>query len=579
MIIVNTLITVVPIVLLGMIAYEVNYNNMKKSISNSVNIVFNQVNGRIEEYFDSIDALTRTLFLNPNLQTTLITEPEEYRLHYKNVQNYLNSFMELNKSIKGIWYRGYDENEYSASSYVSQEIVNYATNFDKDKLKRGKLYFSDPIIDKGVISDEFLAIRGVRSIITQKYFKEVGVGIFILNRRVLDNIIRDSNLNEKSEMFIINSHNTIIASTNSQKTGTVLSQELLSGGGIDKLVEVDNISYIVKISTVKKAEWRLVAVIPSDELLKEGNVIKASITIIVVILFILVIFINIFFNIMITRPIKKLADAFDKVASGDFKSKVRFSEKNEITKIADNFNNMVAEIKTLTRNIVNTQQRLYETEIEKKMYELNGLQSQINSHFLYNTLHCIRGMALSGAERDVVKMIENLVVFFRYAAKNGDYVSLNDEIRHLNAYFEIQNMRFGNRFRTVFCIEHDVVELKILKLILQPLAENAVFHGLEKRKGVGIVKIIARREGNYIVIKVIDNGAGMNAVKLEQLRNSLSKEQTDRENNTDKGSIGIINISKRLQIFYENNYSITIKSWENKGTAIILRLVCKREAS
>nr|WP_286672431.1 sensor histidine kinase [Cohnella hashimotonis] len=289
----------------------------------------------------------------------------------------------------------------------------------------------------------------------------------------------------------------------------------------------------------------------------------------------IVILVVVSFNFRLTHPITKMADAFDSAASGDFDAKLRFGYKNEITVIQDHYNNMLDQIKKLTEHLLQSQQQLHETEMDKQLYQLNGLQSQINAHFLYNVLHSIRGMSLSNAKREVAAAIDNLVSYFRYITRTDEYVLLFKELEHLDTYIDIQKIRFGERLQFKISMDPALKSQYIVKLILQPLVENSLFHGLEGKSGRWMIKIHANRTDadDEILIKVMDNGLGMNEEKLASLNATLAGESTSTSESGNLGQgIGLVNIHKRIQIYYGETYGLTIKSWQDRGTVVTIKV-------
>jgi sensor histidine kinase YesM len=180
-------------------------------------------------------------------------------------------------------------------------------------------------------------------------------------------------------------------------------------------------------------------------------------------------------------------------------------------------------------------------------------------------------MALSNAVEEVGSMIQNLVLFLRYATKSGEYVTFGQEVKHLETYIEIQKVRFGSRFQINFDIGKDLYEHKILKLTHQPLIENAIFHGLEQKPGKGVIKVRAYMESKDVVIKVMDNGMGIEPEKLELLSRALCS-GCDCDFKREGQGIGIINIQKRIRMYYGDGYGLSVKSRINLGTVFILRI-------
>lgn len=203
-----------------------------------------------------------------------------------------------------------------------------------------------------------------------------------------------------------------------------------------------------------------------------------------------------------------------------------------------------------------------------------ALQSQINPHFLYNTLESIRSEALLNQNPSIAKMTETLSRFFRYCISNqSDIITLRDEILNLNDYFYIQKYRFGDRFSLDIEIDDEkALETYMPKMILQPLVENAIFHGLENKKNGGRITIHSTLASGILYLWVNDNGVGMNAEQLQKLNYRLLHPETPQLVNGRHKGIAMANINKRIQLMFGPEYGIRISSIEQKGTDIEIRL-------
>jgi two-component system sensor histidine kinase YesM len=217
-------------------------------------------------------------------------------------------------------------------------------------------------------------------------------------------------------------------------------------------------------------------------------------------------------------------------------------------------------------------QKLYMTELSKKQADLAAIQSQINPHFLYNTLDCIRGIAISEGVEVVANISTAMSKIFRYSIKAANFVKVEDELECIKKYLSIIQIRHGNRFTIKYDIDENVNKMIIPKMTFQPLVENAVFHGLERRSGEGLLAISAKMDGNVMVFEIFDNGVGMNEETLEKLKESLKEDVLTQHKLTENKSIGIRNINQRLKLIYADGYNIAIESKVSEGTRIIISI-------
>lgn len=595
MILINSLLAVLPLIIFGSIFFSISLNNSKTSISNTMNLLFKQVNGRVSEYFSTIDQLTQTMTYNIRLQNLLIGSDKNNPENKKEINQYFQLYKDINNSITDILFVELSENVFTNkdngfilpwqiinqtnSTLVNEELRNYITNLINTEITNqtiinGKMHIYGIYRDNVIQKDYFLGIRVMKSITNENApYEPKGIFIFMLDKKILSSIIDNNDMPVSTAIAIIDPNESIIASSGGTNVFETGNYDLIMHDKTLKWNKINNELYMIETAPLLNTNWKIVAQISDKEFIKETTILRNLLIFIIFILVIITILSTMILNIKITQPLKKLVDVFDKVAVGNFKVKLNFKTKNEVTSIADSFNKMVSDLDNLTHNIFNTQQRLFETEIQKNQFKLNGLQSQISSHFLYNTLSCIRGMARKNAYEDINTVIKNLVAYFRYNSKGSEYVTLNDEILHLENYFAIQKMRFGDRFKFVYEISDDLKNQEMIKLSLQPIVENVFLHGFDNKHGKGIVKIKVEKESDKVIVKVYDNGSGMTEETIKTLKTSLIT--TGLEEITESHSIGIVNIQQRTKLYYGNEFGVTIKSWEGIGTVFILSLPYK----
>ncbi len=339
--------------------------------------------------------------------------------------------------------------------------------------------------------------------------------------------------------------------------------------------DVNGVKCIIQLFTLPEMEGKIVTIVPINELFSELSEIKRSNLIGFVVAFVLISIPLIIVMMNIVTPLKKLMGFMHFIKSGNLKAlKKRISLEGyaEISVMADEFNNMLDEINGLAHRLLDSNTRLYKIELEKKQSELAFLQSQINPHFLYNTLESIRGIASAAGVEEIKDMTGALIHIFRYSIKGTEEVSLSEEIEIVKSFVKIQQIRFRNRFDIDYIIDPYTLECKVPKMILQPIIENAIYHGLEpiSRKGSLILKC-AVEAGNELFISVKDNGVGIEPSMLDTLRTELSMiSKTEWAHG--RSSIGIVNVNNRLKLIYGEHYGVSIITGVDEGTEVILRI-------
>lgn len=257
----------------------------------------------------------------------------------------------------------------------------------------------------------------------------------------------------------------------------------------------------------------------------------------------------------ISSPVKELNRVTNLVAKGDLSVKAEISSGGEIGELGESMNLMIDKINELLEQVTNEQIRLRKAEFEL-------LQSQINPHFLYNTLDTIVWLAESGDEKMVVNMVENLSEFFRISlSKGNEVITLHDEIQHVRSYLEIQKVRYSDILTYTIDIPEDLNNLMIPKISVQPLVENALYHGIKNKRGMGRIDITGRKENNNLVISVIDNGIGMKEGELEKVRNGIVFGKTGN------GKVfGLYNVNERIRLKFGEKSGVSIESVYGEGT-------------
>lgn len=261
----------------------------------------------------------------------------------------------------------------------------------------------------------------------------------------------------------------------------------------------------------------------------------------------------------ITEPIRKLSEATKQAGSGDFAVRAKEDSNDELAVLNTSFNQMLEKIGQLVEDIRIEQRNL-------RQAELKVLQAQINPHFLYNTLDSIIWLAEAGEKEQVVQMVSALSDFFRTTLSKGkDYITLQEEETHIRSYLQIQQIRYRDILEYDIRIPQELTQYPILKLTLQPLVENALYHGIKNKRGVGHIIVTGREEEDRLVFSVRDDGIGMTPDHLGRVRALIGGEQSDKEASS---GFGLFNVNQRMQLNYGPEYGIKIDSRYEEGTEV-----------
>ena len=322
--------------------------------------------------------------------------------------------------------------------------------------------------------------------------------------------------------------------------------------------------------------WQLIAFVQEDALLRRMAMVMRFAYLMGFSVFLLL---SVFFFVLrkqVNEPIGQILDFMRRQAQDSSEETLELKTKNELDQIAQGLNAMLKQQRQMVRENLKDKERLYETELSQKQSEIAALTNQINPHFLYNTLDCLHGMALAGGMDDLEEIIASMAYIFRYATRSSAYVRVEEEITSIVRYMNIVRIRHGGRIAAKYEVEPDTLELEIPKMILQPIVENAVSHGLEMVNRQGALCIRAWRDGDDLFMTVSDDGSGMDEETLSLLRTGLIITQEDT---ADRSShIGLTNIHRRIRLLYGAACGVTVESQPDQGTTVTLRLRARRQA-
>lgn len=295
------------------------------------------------------------------------------------------------------------------------------------------------------------------------------------------------------------------------------------------------------------------------------NMISSSIIVFAVIL-LAIIFLSYLIPRSIIRPIQRLGAVTDQVAKGDLTVRSDVHAGVEVNVLSDSLNTMIDKINELLEQVTKEQIRLRKAEFEL-------LQSQINPHFLYNTLDAIVWLAESGEQKKVVSMVGSLSEFFRMSLNQGkDVVSIKEELQHVRSYLEIQQVRYQDILRYEICVPEELYVYRIPKITIQPLVENALYHGIKNKRGVGKITITGYEEDGVFYVQVEDNGIGITEERLEQVRNGILGKVA-----TGKAIYGLYNVNERIRLNFGEQYGISLESSYGEKTKVSVKLPCVAE--
>ncbi len=392
------------------------------------------------------------------------------------------------------------------------------------------------------------------------------IGILLVNTEIsyLEKICNDMKLTENHRIIILHDNYTIY-DTKPEYIAQYTDDSLFSipQNTDTKLFElsVDHEQMFAASYTSSSSNWRIISLIPKNELFSDIYALQRfniAILIISMVISLLLLFI---ISRQIVVPINRLVKIMKITEAGDFSNRIRVDRTDEIGTLSLSYNSLIDKVNELIHEV-------YLQKIIAGELELQMLQSQINPHFLYNTLESISMLATIHDDEVTAQMAADLGSILRYSISNiNQQVSLGDEISQLQKYIDIQQLRFRSQYAIHIHIEQKYYVVPMPKLILQPLVENAIYHGMSSVRQDGRITIsAAMQDSSTLLITIFDNGIGMSEEEVQSLNSYINGE------NNLFHSIGLKNVHRRIQLFCGSQYGISIESTKNKGTSVYVRI-------
>ena len=371
-------------------------------------------------------------------------------------------------------------------------------------------------------------------------------------------------VNEAGEKIYLNSSSTGMDIQNLNLKELIETAEQYSESTFR--TRLDGTEYFITKKKMKSTGWNLVHIIPQSWLL--ADLWKISMLIVTAVAGTLLVTLFSLNRILtnVIRPLKKLERHMGRVSLENLSEKVDITTDDEIGHLAGNFNSMLERIENLKEQVVEEQE-------DKRKYELQALQAQINPHFLYNTLDSIIWMAEGRKYEEVVLMTASLARLLRQSISNEDeVVPLAREVEYAKGYLTIQKMRYKDKLEFEIDVEPSILNIPLIKLVLQPIIENAIYHGLKYKESKGLLQVKGFMKDGNAILQVIDNGVGMDE---ETLSHIYDKHKVNYHSN----GVGVYNVQKRLKLYYGENYGITYESEKGVGTTATITIPGIQEES
>ena len=453
----------------------------------------------------------------------------------------------------------------------------------KAKAARGKVVWSGVFfneqgsqlmlnLDETTRREELNQFAVVKYVTDEQYKTEIGYLIASINLAGLSDLVEDVQLGDSGRVYIIDKDLKVLAGRDKELLMGYLPLDRKSQSLILKQATEGNLqgsfrgvkSYI-HFEEIGVNGWKLVGIINNREFQTKAEVIRNRILIDGLVVIAVLIMVIMLVTNRLTKPLRNICSFLGKVEAGDLSIRTNESGSVEIGNLSNQINRLIDRINFLMKQI-------YEEQRFKRKAALKALHAQINPHFLYNTLESISWMIETGKREVAVTLVESLSNFFRLGLSGGrDIVTIGAELEHAESYLKIQQTRYQDRLDYLIDVDEEIKTEHITKITLQPLIENAIYHGIKlKSDGPGRIYLSGSRQGNRIKLVVVDNGVGMSPSQLAALESSLAEPKLNPE--TSGKGYSIVNINTRIKLHFGKEYGLHYSSKEGVGTRVEVSL-------
>ncbi len=559
-----TLSALAASVFIGLSLYGRLADQMSSTIQEENQILINQINRYMDSYLRTVMKLSDSLYYggvkNADLSNGSINS--ELTLLYDNNKDNVEQIALFSKE-------GYLMESVPAARLKTQADAAHEDWFKAALEKTENLHFSTPhvqyVFDNGDLQYRWVITLSRAVELTRGPYTEQGVLMIDIRYSSLEQLFDGVNLGNGGYVYLMSSDGELIYHPKAQLIDSGLEQEnnLEAASYTDGNHREEFLGErrSITVKTAGYTGWKIVGVMPIDGISLNSMKIRLLIVFIIAFILFILAIINSYISTRITDPIKELEHSVNEIEAGNLETRVYIGGSYEIRHLGTSIQNMARQIKKLMADVVAEHE-------SKRKSEFDTLQSQINPHFLYNTLDIIVWMIENEKQSEAVKVVTALARFFRISLSKGkSIIPVKDELEHVRNYLMIQQMRFKNKFTYSIEAEGMVEQLASLKLLLQPIVENAIYHGMEFMDGDGEILVKAWQQGNDLFLSVSDNGLGMTQEQVERLFSSQSHVPSRRGS-----GIGVKNVNERIKLYFGADYGLSIQSEPDEGTTVTAHL-------
>ncbi|MFC5529099.1 sensor histidine kinase [Cohnella yongneupensis] len=558
----SLVIAVVPLILVSVFSYVKATDIIEDKVSLSNFNTVQQIADNIDQVFKDMKNSSYYLWQNKEFMNYMRMSADQISRSpnalLQGAVNSVNNFVVFRTNIYSIYVEaanGLTFDTASATNVISPNMKRRLL-----ELRGEGLLMADTVTNYDNTETKVISFLKVFKDIDNLSSDLAFIKINILEDEI-SNIYRNKPLSNNVDTFVIDEQRNVISSLNASLLGDKLNEKYDDRRIYEDTngyfqAKIDGQPYIETRYNLSRPGWRLVNLVPLNELSRDAHSIRNFTIVVLCIISAICIAMIVLFTYRVLGPLNRIRKAMKELEHENFKVNLSVTGNDEIALIGRSFNRMSHKLGELIHEV-------YAVQIKQKEAELKALHAQINPHFLYNTLDTIYWMCRIEKAHESSNLVQALSKLFRLSLNSGnEFTTVKSEIEHLNHYIFIQEKRFEDRIRFTIRVSDDVLNGRVAKLILQPIVENAIQHGIEKKGENGRIDVDIFAEGGTLIYQITDDGAGADENEINRLLFRVEE---------DNRGFGIKNVNDRIQLYFGSEYGLHFTSAPGAGTTVIIK--------
>lgn len=550
-------LAVIPIAVVGTISYRQSIKIVEEQTMKSNLNTVEQTADNIDEVFKSMDALAMEMWRDDDFMECLMMKSNGQNPVYETLtaQQRINHYIVFKENVYSVYIKAYNGLEFDTMS--AQNEIDKDVEQELVRLQGKYVIIQDEITDyDGTVQKVFSLLRVL------KHPKDLARDLAIIKINILEkdisNIYGANLLSQGSEIFIIDAQKNILSALDQAQIGKKLEEDIhgsreMSGYAVREIRGEKSMCTTVPL---QQPGWELVNIIPLKELTRDSRAIRQVMIVVILISIVCCLLAIVFFTTKVLKPLKELGKSMKNLEHENFQTILPEQGNDEVALVCQSFNKMSRKLNELINEV-------YAGRLKQKEAELRVLHEQINPHFLYNTLNTIYWMCKIEHAKESALLVDSLSKLFRLSLNSGkEITTVEKEVEYLRHYIVIQKKRYEENIRFELEVDEDTLGCLTVKLTLQPLVENAIYHGIEKKGAEGTIRIRIFKDGKFLYFKVSDNGAGAEEEELNALLG---------ESREGGSGFAIRNVNDRIRLHFGEEYGLRFKSCPEMGTTVTVK--------